>query len=67
LAFGVAAIAAFVALPAGLPLSEVLARWVPALHQVQGVYLAAAVTLTIWGVLVAWLLDGAMRHARGTL
>ena len=64
---GVAAIAAFVALPTGLPLSEVLARWAPALHQLEGPYLAAAVTVAIWGGLVAWLLAGAIEHGRGTL
>ena len=55
---GVLVAAAFVALPTGLPLSEVLARWVPGVDG-HGVALPVAVTAAVWVCLSAWLLDGA--------
>jgi hypothetical protein len=55
---GVLAAAAFVALPTGLPLSEVLARWVPGLDG-HGAALTVAVTAAVWACLSAWLLAGA--------
>ncbi len=58
---GILAAAAFVALPTGLPLAEVLARWVPALHG-HGAALPVLVTVVVWGCLSAWLLAGA--HAQ---
>jgi hypothetical protein len=63
---GVLATAAFVALPTGLPLSEVLSRWVPALHELEGPLLPVAMTLAIWVSLSAWLLAGAVEQARRT-
>ena len=64
---GIAVTAAFVALPTGLPLSEVLSRWVPALHAIEGPLLPVSITLAIWAALSAWLLAGAVEQARRTL
>ena len=61
---GIAVTAAFVALPTGLPLSEVLSRWVPALHAIEGPLLPVTVTFAIWASLSAWLMAGAMEQAR---
>ncbi len=56
---GVAAIGGFVAIPTGLPLSEVLTRWVPTLHTMAGgAGLALLVTAAIWLGMVVWLLQG---------
>jgi hypothetical protein len=55
---GVMAVAGMVALPTGIPLSEVLVRWVPLLHGVEHVTVAVGVTATVWLSMVWWLLQG---------
>lgn len=54
-AAGVAMIAAFVAVPTGLPLSEVVVEWLPA--AAHGASAPALVGL-IWAGLVAWFWAG---------
>src|SRR5215212_9961163 len=55
---GICVVAGLVAIPTGLPLSEVLVRWVPALHGLDHIAAAAGVTATVWLGMVAWLLQG---------
>ena len=66
---GVAVVGGFVAIPTGLPLSEVLTRWVPTLYAAGGgVGLALLVTAAIWLGMVVWLLQGIyayLAQARG--
>jgi hypothetical protein len=56
---GIVVTAGLVALPTGLPLSEVLGRWVPSLH---GAPLALPVTGAVWAAMTAWLLQGVFAH-----
>jgi hypothetical protein len=60
-ASAILAVAAMVALPTGVPLSEVLAQWAPA-AQAHEAIMPVVVTAVVWLALSVWLLAGACQH-----
>ena len=64
---GTAVIAAFVAAPTGLPLSEIVGHWIPQValfgHAVPP---AVVTTAFIWSGMVVWLLEGVQSYQAST-
>lgn len=58
---GVVAVATFVALPVGTPLSAVFSRWI---HASDEITLAAGTTIVVWFLLLLWLLHGIREQVR---